>query len=85
VLGFGGFMGLSEQNKRMIEWAIQRRSVLVRDIAFRLLQELDLIIIDTIVLLENPLKTDNTFEVENSFETEDSLEAENPLETEILL
>jgi hypothetical protein len=30
-------MGLSEQNKRMIEWAIRRRSVVVRDIIFRLL------------------------------------------------
>ena len=71
-------MGFSEQNKRMIEWAIQRRSVVVRDITFRLLQERDLVITDTIVLLENPLKTENTFEVENSFE------AENPLETENL-
>ena len=56
MLGPGGFMGFSEQNKRMIEWAIQRRSVVVRDITFRLLQERDLVITDTIVLLENPLK-----------------------------
>jgi hypothetical protein len=56
--------------------------VVVRDIIFRLLQERDLVITDTIVFLENPLKTENTFEVENSFEAENLLEAENPLETQ---